>query len=192
MLTLRRRKRRTAVFSFKHHQSRPSGKGQGEQPYSYSNVINLDPQADRKTNRYILIESSSISTFGRRERRKAPVWVKHHQSRPSREGKGEQSNYDCNISNHEPRAEGNANSRFLIKTTSISTLGRWERRTAVFWFIHQVQPSCRGKGEQMVSDWNMINLDPQAKREKKTVVFGYKHHQSWPADWGKSKQLYSD
>ena len=122
-----------------------------QQSNSDSNIINLDPRSKAKANSRFLIETSSITTVRRREKWTADFWFKHNQSRPSGEGKGEQSKSDWNISNLEPRAEGNANSRILIKITSISTLGRREWRTAVFWSIHhQSQPSCRGKGKTAI------------------------------------------
>ena len=43
-----------------------SGGGKGVQPYSDCYMINLDPRAEGKADTGILIETSSISTLGRR------------------------------------------------------------------------------------------------------------------------------
>ena len=73
--------------------------------------------------------------------------------------------------NLDPQAKREANSRILIQTASISTLGLRERRTAVFWLNHHhSRPSGGGKKEQSQSDIDIINLDPQTEGKENSSI----------------------
>ena len=110
-------------------------------------------RVEGKAESCILIETSSISTFGPRESRTAVFSFKHHQAQTSGKGNGERPSADGVIINLNPRAEGKENSRIPIETSLISTLGQRERRRAVFRLKHHLsQPSGGGKGEQLYSD----------------------------------------
>ena len=173
--TLGRRESRTAVLWWKHQQSQPSGRGEGEQPYSDWIFVNLDPRVEGKANRGVLIETSSMSTLGQKERRTAVYRLKHHQSRPSGGGIGGQGYSHWNIIHLNPRAEERANSGILIETSSISTLGRRERRADCSTF--NLDPGSAGKAN------SHILIDPSSiltlgRDESQTAVFRLKHRQS--------------
>ena len=102
---LGRKEWRTAVFRLEHRQSQPSGREK-----TNSRNLNKQHQSRRsgegKANSRIPFEKTSISAFGRRERRTAVFSLNHY--KPRRSGKGK-------TSSHIP-----------IKPTSISAVGRRE------------------------------------------------------------------